>query len=112
MIAANVAPQSVIPINPTKSFNPNVTVFILVDLVNVYALIKSFHVNTPCIVATVNSEFVDIEMGYEENDPEIIPEIQEMLDEFQKNFDSIRVKTLLSGEYDSENAICGRITAG
>ena len=24
-----------------------------------------------------------IEMGYEENDPEIIPEIQEMLDEFQ-----------------------------
>ena len=26
-----------------------------------------------------------IEMGYEENDPEIIPEIQEMLDEFQKN---------------------------
>ena len=39
-----------------------------------------------------------IEMGYEENDPEIIPEIQEMLDEFQKNFDSIRVKTLLSGE--------------
>ena len=31
-----------------------------------------------------------IEMGYEENDPEIIPEIQEMLDEFQKNFDSIR----------------------
>ncbi len=25
-----------------------------------------------------------IEMGYEENDPEIIPEIQEMLDEFQK----------------------------
>ena len=36
-----------------------------------------------------------IEMGYEENDPEIIPEIQEMLDEFQASFDSIRVKTLL-----------------
>ena len=35
-----------------------------------------------------------IEMGYEENDPEIIPEIQEMLDEFQKNFDSIRVKKM------------------
>ena len=27
-----------------------------------------------------------IEMGYEENDPEIIPEIQEMLDEFQTEF--------------------------
>ena len=25
-----------------------------------------------------------IEMGYEENDPEIIPEIQEMLDEFRR----------------------------
>ena len=52
-----------------------------------------------------------IEMGYEENDPEIIPEIQEMLDEFEKNFDSIRVKTLLSGEYDSENAII-KLNAG
>ena len=41
-----------------------------------------------------------IEMGYEENDPEMIPEIQEMLDAFQHDFDNIRVKTLLSGEYD------------
>ena len=39
-----------------------------------------------------------IEMGYEENDPELIPEIQEMLDQFQTDFDNIRVKTLLSGE--------------
>ena len=54
---------------------------------------------------------VMIEMGYEENDPAMIPEIQEMLDEFQKNFDSIRVKTLLSGEYDSENAII-KLNAG
>ena len=52
-----------------------------------------------------------IEMGYEENDPEIIPEIQEMLDEFQASFDSIRVKTLLSGEYDGENAII-KLNAG
>ena len=29
-----------------------------------------------------------IEMGYEENDPALIPEIQEMLDEFQKDFDN------------------------
>ena len=33
-----------------------------------------------------------IEMGYEENDPELIPEIQEMLDQFQTDFDNIRVK--------------------
>jgi peptide chain release factor 2 len=48
---------------------------------------------------------VMIEMGYEENDPEVIPEIQEMLEEFQKAFEEIRVKTLLSGEYDKDNAI-------
>ena len=52
-----------------------------------------------------------IEMGYEENDPALIPEIQEMLDEFQKDFDNIRIKTLLSGEYDSENAII-KLNAG
>ncbi len=34
-----------------------------------------------------------IEMGYEENDPALIPEIQEMLDEFQKDFESIRENT-------------------
>lgn len=52
-----------------------------------------------------------IEMGYEENDPDLIPEIQEMLDTFQKDFDAIRIKTLLSGEYDSENAII-KLNAG
>lgn len=46
-----------------------------------------------------------IEMGYEENDPELIPEIQQMLDEFEADFEAIRVKTLLSGEYDQDNAI-------
>ena len=28
-----------------------------------------------------------IEMGYEENDPEMVPEIQEMLDDFEKEFE-------------------------
>ena len=46
-----------------------------------------------------------IEMGYEENDASVIPEIQDMLDEFQADFEKIRVKTLLSGEYDKDNAI-------
>ena len=52
-----------------------------------------------------------IEMGYEENDPDLIPEIQEMLDQFREDFDAIRVKTLLSGEYDNENAII-KLNAG
>ncbi|MFQ9717094.1 MAG: peptide chain release factor 2 [Blautia sp.] len=46
-----------------------------------------------------------IEMGYEENAPDLIPEIQEMLDEFQASFEAIRVKTLLAGEYDGKDAI-------
>lgn len=46
-----------------------------------------------------------IEMGYEENDPSLIPEIEQMLQGFQNDFESIRIKTLLSGEYDKDNAI-------
>ena len=46
-----------------------------------------------------------IEMGYEENDASLIPEIEEMLSEFVTTFDNIRIKTLLSGEYDGDNAI-------
>ena len=52
-----------------------------------------------------------IEMGYEENDPEIIPEIQEMLDEFVSEFEALRLRTLLTGEYDSNNAIL-KLSAG
>ncbi|MBQ6845246.1 MAG: peptide chain release factor 2 [Agathobacter sp.] len=46
-----------------------------------------------------------IEMGYEENDASLIPEIQEMLDDFVNTYESIRMKTLLSGEYDGKKAI-------
>ncbi len=46
-----------------------------------------------------------IEMGYEENDESVIPEIQEMLESFQETFEDIRIRTLLSGEYDKDDAI-------
>ena len=54
---------------------------------------------------------VMIEMGYEENDESLIPEIQQMLDDFESTYDGIRMKTLLSGEYDKCNAIL-RLNAG
>ena len=54
---------------------------------------------------------VMIEMGYEENDPAMIPEIPEMLDEFVKELEELRTKTLLSGEYDGCNAIL-KLNAG
>ena len=46
-----------------------------------------------------------IEMGYEENDPAVIPEIQEVLDSFREGFENLRIRTLLSGEYDDTPAI-------
>ncbi len=52
-----------------------------------------------------------IEMGYEDEDPELIPEIQEMLDDFKQTFDDIRIKTLLNGPYDKKDAII-KLNAG
>ena len=46
-----------------------------------------------------------IDMGYEENDESLIPEIRGELDEFIREFDELRIGTLLSGEYDKNNAI-------
>ena len=46
-----------------------------------------------------------IEMGYEENDESLIPEIEAELQEFIDTYEAIRIKTLLSGEYDKDNAI-------
>ena len=52
-----------------------------------------------------------LEMGYEEEDASLIPEIEEELKEFQEKFEAMRIKTLLSGEYDKNNAIL-KLNAG
>ncbi|MBP5221556.1 MAG: peptide chain release factor 2, partial [Lachnospiraceae bacterium] len=52
-----------------------------------------------------------IEMGYEENDESMIPEIRAELDEFISEFEELRISTLLSGEYDKDNAIL-KLNAG
>ena len=52
-----------------------------------------------------------IDMGYEENDESLIPEIRGELDEFIREFDELRISTLLSGEYDKNNAIL-KLNAG
>lgn len=54
---------------------------------------------------------VMIQMGYEENDSSLIPEIEEMLEQFKETLENMRMKLLLSGEYDSNNAIL-RLNAG
>ena len=52
-----------------------------------------------------------LEMGYEENDASLIPEIQEELDSFVEKLEAMRIRTLLSGEYDGNNAIL-KLNAG
>lgn len=52
-----------------------------------------------------------IQMGYEEEDEAMIPEIQEELDDFISRFEELRIGTLLSGEYDRNNAIL-KLNAG
>lgn len=46
-----------------------------------------------------------IDMGNEENDASVIPELESMSDDLKQTMDDVRVKLLLSGEYDAENAI-------
>lgn len=57
----------------------------------------------------LESELEDIEtliqMAEEEADAELLPEIQEMLGHFSEELDALRIQTLLSGEFDRENAI-------
>ncbi len=57
----------------------------------------------------IKNSFEDVEtlleMGYEEEDEALIPEITEEFETFKSEFDALQMKTLLSGEYDSDNAI-------
>ncbi len=46
-----------------------------------------------------------IEMAYEEEDQSVLPEIEEELNAFEEGYESLRIQTLLSGEYDKYNAI-------
>lgn len=46
-----------------------------------------------------------IEMAYEEEDASMLPEIEEELHAFENAYETLRIQTLLSGEYDKYNAI-------
>ena len=46
-----------------------------------------------------------IEIGEEENDTDLVGEIQSSLKNFEEQFENLRIETLLSGEYDKDNAI-------
>ncbi len=46
-----------------------------------------------------------IEMGREEEDEELLEEAKTLKEEFLKEYDELKISTLLDGEYDKENAI-------
>lgn len=55
------------------------------------------------------TEFEDImtliEMGNEEDDESLVPEVKEMRESFLEKFEHLRISTLLTGQYDANNAI-------
>lgn len=64
---------------------------------------------------SLNSQYDDIEtlieMGYEEEDASLVSEIREELDSFIALLEDMRITTLLSGEFDRNNAIL-KLNAG
>ena len=46
-----------------------------------------------------------IELGREEEDEELLEEAKTLKEEFLKEYDELKISTLLDGEYDKENAI-------
>jgi peptide chain release factor 2 len=45
------------------------------------------------------------QLGIEENDESIVPEVKAALDKYKGNFKSLKLKTLLTGPYDKKNAL-------
>ena len=46
-----------------------------------------------------------VELAYEENDESLVLEIEEELRKFEEHYEGFRIQTLLSGEYDKDDAI-------
>ena len=87
--------------------NPEESQKVMKDLRGMQDVVKTYE--------GLRSRYEDIqvllEMGYEENDPAVLPEIEEAMDEFSTTLEKMRTATLLSGEYDKNNAIL-RLNAG
>lgn len=66
-------------------------------------------------IHTLEKQYEDIEMliqmGYEEEDAGLADDIRKELDEFISIYENIRISTLLSEEYDKDNAIL-KLNAG
>jgi peptide chain release factor 2 len=87
--------------NPEKAQQGMITLKGLKDEVETYEGLKTSYEDIETL----------LEMGYEEEDESIIPEVQAEMDDFVERFEALRIKTLLSGEYDRDNAIL-KLNAG
>ena len=87
--------------NPDRSQQGMITLKSLKDEVETYEGLRTSYED----IATL------LEMGYEEEDESLIPEVQAEMDDFIRRFENLRIKTLLSGEYDRDNAIL-KLNAG
>ena len=87
--------------NPEKAQQGMITLKDLKDEVETYEGLKTSYEDIETL----------LEMGYEEEDESIIPEVQAEMEDFVQRFENLRIKTLLSGEYDRDNAIL-KLNAG
>ena len=87
--------------NPEKAQQGMITLKGLKDEVETYEGLKTSYEDIETL----------LEMGYEEEDESIIPEVQAEMEDFVQRFENLRIKTLLSGEYDRDNAIL-KLNAG
>lgn len=81
--------------------NPEVSQNIMRELKHLQDLVKTIR----AMYTLYEDIYILIEMGYEENDVSMIKEIQGEIQAFEASFETLRIQTLLSGEYDSCNAI-------
>jgi len=58
-----------------------------------------------CLYTQYEDIGVLLDMAYEENEPGLIDEIRDELNEFEQLYETVRIQTLLSGEYDRYGAI-------
>ncbi|WP_198146185.1 peptide chain release factor 2 [Dorea sp. D27] len=74
---------------------------VMKELKDLQELVKTIH--------TLYGGYEDInlliEMSYEENDASAVKEIETEIHNFEERFEELRIRTLLSGEYDACNAI-------
>ena len=81
--------------------NPDKAQEVTKKLKNLKDTVSAYH----ALEMTLDDVSTMIELGNEENDASVIPEIEELLGEFEIEFDNLKIQTLLSGEYDKNNAI-------